>query len=55
VLSTSPEEDQTDLTGFLTTFVLLARDHFKPQEMVSHAERNLEITADAYVTELDFD
>lgn len=28
--------DSYDL-GFLTTFVLLARDHFKPQEMVIHA------------------
>lgn len=49
--STTP----TDSTGFLTTFVLLARGVFSPKQMVSSTATKSALYADLSVLELDFD
>jgi hypothetical protein len=61
VIRTCTQEATSDNTdsplvylGFLTTFVLLARDQFKPAEMVRHCCQYLHAVAD-YIAELDSD
>lgn len=47
--------DEAMLEGFLTTFVLLARDQFKPTEMVRHHGAQRHTSANGHITELDPD
>jgi hypothetical protein len=43
------------LAGFLTTFVLLARDQFKPSEMVDYPCSKAAVETDLSTIELDLD